>query len=55
MERFKVTIQADPCAFNIYDANEDDTITRDELDAIFGDGEETQKLAESLDKSDDLI
>ncbi|KAH3692053.1 hypothetical protein DPMN_194930 [Dreissena polymorpha] len=52
-ERFKVIIKADPCLFQIYDANGDDAITRDELEAIFGDGEATHKLAMALDKSGD--
>ncbi|KAH3840333.1 uncharacterized protein LOC127876671 [Dreissena polymorpha] len=53
MERFKVMIQANPCAFNIYDANGDGAITWEEFEAIFGEGETTHKLAEALDESGD--
>ena len=55
MERFKVMIQANPCAFNIYDANGDGAITWEEFEAIFGEGETTHKLAEALDESGELI
>ncbi|KAH3839209.1 uncharacterized protein LOC127879858 [Dreissena polymorpha] len=55
MERFKVMIQANPCDFNIYDANGDGVITLVEFEAIFGEGEKTQKLAEALDESGDRM
>jgi hypothetical protein len=53
--RFKVKLYVNPCTFKIYDANEDDMITRDELEAIFGDGETTGELAKALDKNGELI
>ncbi|KAH3808921.1 hypothetical protein DPMN_137281 [Dreissena polymorpha] len=52
-ERFKVVIKADPCVFEIYDANRDDVITMDELEAIFGEGEKTKELGKALDDSGD--
>ncbi|KAH3690265.1 hypothetical protein DPMN_192144 [Dreissena polymorpha] len=51
--RFKVKLYVNPCTFMIYDANEDDMITRDELEAIFGDEETTGELAKALDKNAD--
>ncbi|KAH3803922.1 hypothetical protein DPMN_132194 [Dreissena polymorpha] len=53
--RFKVKLLVNPCTFMIYDANKDGMITRDELEAIFGDEDTTGELAQALDKNGELI
>ncbi|KAH3738489.1 hypothetical protein DPMN_045123 [Dreissena polymorpha] len=46
---FDLHVQVDQCNFNLYDANRDDVITKDELISVYGETTLSEELFETLD------
>ncbi|KAH3889099.1 hypothetical protein DPMN_013148 [Dreissena polymorpha] len=49
MKHFILSLDVNQCNFNLYDANRDGVITKEELVAVFGDNTNTTELFQALD------
>ncbi|KAH3876840.1 uncharacterized protein LOC127868059 [Dreissena polymorpha] len=49
MKFFTLSLDVNKCNFNLYDANRDDFLTKEELVTVFGDNTNTTALIDALD------